>query len=632
MANLDELKKRLYKEEENFNERMKAPELGSVTSKNKNINIAKASWQEIDAPKNKTGKFFFWGFLMAVGIMLSLILFFWLGGGKFFESSELKIEIVGASTIGSGERTTWQVQVSNKSKTVLENAVLVFNFPEGASNIDAGKTLAGRTRREIGKINSGEVVQEVFDAYVFGGRDSERNVSAVIEYRPEGSSATFAKDASFSFKIVRSPIALSIDIPKELRIGQEVEFRVNYVSQSEADIYALTLRMNYPEGFTFISSSPLPSDKTSNSLWEIGNLKSKSDGTLIIRGVLKGGNLEPKNFKAEIGTYNSDSKSMLAYDEVVAALEVRSPFLQVTLRANGSNTSEYIASPGETVRFSVLWKNNLPELVKNAALEVKFSGIDLIDERNIDIENGSFKEATKSVIWNASTYRDFRTVLPSASGEINFAIKIKDSIPLNPESARPLLKVNATLKPGENVPNFENVDVGGAGFFDIKISSNLQLASKILYFNAPIENFGPIPPEVGEPTTYTVIWSLANTSNDLGNVSVKSTLPPYVDYKNIVRSADANFIYDRNTNSIEWKIPKLLAGTGFSRPALTLAFQISITPSQSQIGSSPVLINKTEVSGRDLYTNKILTSSVSDLTTSLPEDPKITSQQKIIAP
>ncbi len=626
MADLDDLKKRLYKEEENFDERMVAPDIEKPYPRRD------IPWQDKKEPEHKFRRYVFWGSLAAAGLIIIVVLFFWLGGAKFFQSQDLDINISGDKEIQSGDRSTWHVQITNNNKVVLDDAALTFNFPEGALNVDAARTPATRTRINVGKINPGESVEEVFDAYVFGGRGNTRSVSAVLEYRPSGASAVFAKDSSFDFTIVRSPIAVSFDIPSELRMGQEVNFAVHYISQSDADIDNLSLRLTYPDGFIFESADPKSQDKTTNNIWNLGTLKSKADGVVNIKGVIRGTNLEPKNFKAEIGVLNSSDNSMLSYDESVASVALHSPFIEIGFLTNGATADIYTAQPGETINFTIPWKNNLPSDVKNATLEVKIDGLNFVDFKNLSAENGVYREATKSIVWNASNNSNFQDIPPNVSGEVHFSLRIKDSLPLNSDSLRPVVKLNAQMSPGGVVTNFDNVDVSGSSSAAIQVVSNIQLAAKGFYFGSQIQNSGPLPPQVGQSTTYTVVWSLANTSNDLDNVVVVSSLPPYVDYNDVIIPADSDVSFNRSSGEIAWRVGRVTAGTGFLKPALTLAFQITFNPSRTQIGSSPMLINKTNVTGRDTFTNSPISSGADSINISLPDDTKISNNQKTVSP
>src|SRR3990167_10204481 len=121
MANLEELKKRLYKEKEAFGERMISPEL--ARSKR-----AKAFfWHETAREVSRNG-WFLWALVLVFILIFLGFLFFIFGSPTIFKSQKVELKIEGAKEIKSGDRITWQVKVTNNNSDTLEGAALVFNF------------------------------------------------------------------------------------------------------------------------------------------------------------------------------------------------------------------------------------------------------------------------------------------------------------------------------------------------------------------------------------------------------------------------------------------------------------------------------------------------------------------------
>lgn len=622
MADLEELRKRLYKKEEQFAERMVPPELQRAP-RSKSV-----LWKE-ETHMPRSNNSYFWYFVSFVVFLTALSWFFLFGPFSIFQTRNVVLEIMGDKAIRSGDKITWQVKATNKSGKDLEDVSVVFNFPDGAQPIGREKPDGVfRSKKNFGSMRAGESITENFEAYVFGGRDSVKTVSAVLEYRPQKSSAIFANDFEFSFSIARSPVSVSLDIPEELRMGQEVEFQIDYNSQSEERISDLFLLAALPPGFEYLSAVPVP-DHALKNIWRIGNLDPAQSGSIKIKGIIQGSNLESKVFRAVLGVLDSAKKDVIPYDESSRAVVLREPFLRVAMSVGGQ--TEAVAAPGGEVNFDIFWQNNLDTEVRDAVLEVKLEG-GAIDLKTVDVEKGSYREATKSILWNASSYAPFKNIAPRESGAFGFSFKLKNSLPLDSQSPRHVIKASANFKNGAPVAGFENVDLTGSSDLKIKASSRIQLVARGVYFNSVIPNTGPLPPKVGAETTYTVIWSLANMVNDIDNVVVKSALPPYVEFKEIVSPADANIVFNKNSGEIEWRVGRVAAGTGFLRPALQVSFQIGIIPSSDQIGSAPVLIKKSEAKARDIFTNTQLSSSDEDMTIDLPDDPSILFNQRKVVP
>jgi len=67
-------------------------------------------------------------------------------------------------------------------------------------------------------------------------------------------------------------------------------------------------------------------------------------------------------------------------------------------------------------------------------------------------------------------------------------------------------------------------------------------------------NTGPVPPKVEQPTTYTVVWTVDNTSSAVGNAKVTATLPPHVKWLNETSPSGESVSYDQNSGLVTWEI------------------------------------------------------------------------------
>ena len=612
MASLEELKKRLYKTGEGFEERGHAPELSRPSANDDRVFTEPEVLKEVQTKENffmrksKSKKF---RLIFIAFVFLGVLAFFY-GSGIFeFESVEVKIE--GVSEIKSGENIKWNVVVSNHNSNDIENASLVFSIPETI-----------RERVDLGIIKSGEEKKIEFESVVFGGRGTELSARAVLEYKPKDASAFFAKESLFSFLIAQSPVTISLDAPAEARAGQEIKISMKYFSQSEFLVSDLFARAEYPAGFEFKSANPTPTE--GDNIWSVGSLESGQDGTIEITGLLKETGATAESFTALIGVKKDDL--ILSYDQAIAAITPRSPFLSVDILPQGQE-GIYKALLGEEINVVVKWKNNLLEKVQDAILEVKIEDNN-VDFSSVRVRNGSFSTFSKTIIWNSSTYNDFSNIVPGATGVVSFSFKIKNNLVLSSNSPRPKVILKAVLKPGKMAQEFVDTEISGDDEIEIPISSKIQFSARGIYFGSTIPNFGPLPPKSDQETTYTINWSLANPLNDIKNTIVKTSLPPYISFKEVIVPSDGNLVFDKSSGNLEWRVGTLSAGTGFLRPALSISFQVGLIPGEDQIGSSPVIINATDVSGIDSFTEEILSAHDKEITTDLRGDSTIDFNQK----
>lgn len=617
MASLEELKKRLYLRGENFKERTLPPDISQDDFKAENVFTKPGKLiKKIDFSKLMGSKIF----LAVTGAAFIFVVFIFFSNIFNFQNVDLKIE--GQKDIQSGEKIVFRVIIKNRNKKDIKETSLVFNIPASPS---LGGPDIFRERINVGTIKSGDSIEREFESVIFGGRGKNFEARALLEYKPKGSSSFFAEEEFFSFVISQSPVTVSFLMPDEARIGDELKVEVKYFSQSDTKLSDLFLKIDYPSGFEYKNSDRKPAEE--NNLWGIGDLDPGEEGSINIFGILRDAPSVVSNFGASIGSRDGDK--FLNLDETSHTLLLRLPYLGVDILPKGEK-EKYTASIGEEIPFLIGWKNNLSEILEDASLEVVLEG-DALDLNNIRVRDGSFIGKDKKIIWNPSFYKNFSRISPGNSGFLGFSLKIKKDISLTNTGKNPVLRVKAYFKPGKSVPGFEEANISGEDKIEIPISSAIQFSQKGLYFEAPISNEGTLPPKVGEETTYTITWSLANPLNDIKNLVVKSTLLPYASFKEIFIPSSANVVFDKNTGVLEWRVGTLLAGTGFLNPALSLSFRVGIVPSITHIGSSPQIIGFTEVSGIDSFTEKNLSASQNEITTDLGDDPRLDfSQTKVI--
>ena len=159
--------------------------------------------------------------------------------------------------------------------------------------------------------------------------------------------------------------------------------------------------------------------------------------------------------------------------------------------------------------------------------------------------------------------------------------------------------------------------------FETKINSRLEISQKGFFQDEIFGNSGPLPPKVGESTTYTVIWQAKNYYNDVKNVKIKATLSPGVKLTGRISPENSRLTFDSQSKEIIWEIGDLQAGTGKITPAPNVAFQISFTPDFSQRGLIPLLVSQAKIIGEDYWTGENLEVTSPAIDTALPDDPTV---------
>ena len=629
---LKKLKERLYGQDKNLKSRFQKNTLEELKTYVSEEKIGR-EWKE-SLMKKKPAKISFMikliaGLAVFAAIIVGAAIIYLFGGFGTVSSNQVSFEISGQPNLNGGEKAVWRVTLKNNNDSPLENAEIIFEFPAGSQPAGQSVPLSGifTEKRSLGKVYSGELINETFEAFVFGEEKSVQRAAAVLEYRVQGSNAILIKETFLESELIKSSVNVTLNLPEDINIGQEVEIEIAYSSNTREKINNLTIQAVYPVGFEFISALPEPS--FSDNIWEIKSLAVQGQGSIRLKGKLKGENLENKVFKSSVGIRDAKG-GLVVYGAGAGSAVLRKPFLDLAVKINGQEN--YIALAGDQLTIDVLWKNNLPVSVKNAVLEVKLDGAAL-DYSKISVNRGFYRSSDQTVVWNASSDSDFVLFDSGQEGEVSFKIDVLRTLPL--ESAKDAnfkARFDAWMRVKQRPAGFEEVDIDGRFSVESKIASNLQLSRQGYFYSTLIPNSGPLPPRAGRKTTYTVVWSLVNSFNNLKNVKVYASLPSYVSWEGNFLPLDENISYDKINGRVIWQADNLAAGTGILRPAAEAAFQIGITPSLAQVGSSLVLISEAIAEGEDEFAGLVLRDAENALTTRLFTDPQIKNNEYEVAP
>lgn len=561
-------------------------------------------------------------FIFFVGaVIFAAYLYF--GNTNVISPSNVDISIVGPVSVKAGEEINLQVAITNKNNTSLEYVELIATFPNG-SKIITNKVNDTQYRKNLGIINPNEIITETIKTALYGEENADREIKIGIEYRNQNSNAIMAKDTLWKTVISSSPLSLIFDMPTDANSNQEITLNVKTISNSKDPLNDVVLNVAYPSGFIFKESVPKAS--SGNSVWFLGDFKQGSEKLVKITGVIQGQNEEERTFRVVAGqrTSRDTTKVDIAYASSLKTLTIKKPFIGVNLAFNGSQEDVYVIYDGQQVRGDIEWENNLPVNLLHAEMNVKLFG-ETLDRSSINASGGFYNSADNTIVWNRSSGGLPDLIAPGQGNRITFSFK-----PL------PLLSGNRTIfkNPELNLElSFKGVRSSETRTEDtvvettlkkkIKISSNLQISPRALYFSGPFQNSGPLPPVHENETTYTVVWSVVNSSNDVSDVVAKTTLPPYVKWLGVTSPSTEDITYNPLGGEIVWNVGAVKAGSGITVPAREVAFQISMMPSLNQVGTYPVLTADTVISGHDSFTDANITYSRRAVSSQLTSDPLV---------
>jgi len=268
------------------------------------------------------------------------------------------------------------------------------------------------------------------------------------------------------------------------------------------------------------------------------------------------------------------------------------------------------------------WQNTVPEKVYNAVIEIKLNS-SVVDASSITLSQGFYRSFDQTLVWNKSSSPDLAEIEPLQEGDVSFRFAILDSIPNDViRKGNATVSLDIQMKAERDSADQGRIQVTNHLIKDIKIATIFQLSQRGLYYSGAFKNSGPLPPKVGKETTYTIVWSLTNSSNAVSDATVSAFLPSYIRWLGVIKPETAEISYNSTTGEIFWKAGNIPAGTGIIDSAREAAFQISFLPDSSQVDSKSVLVSEAILGGKDNFTGAFLHKVKAAITTYLDTDPQ----------
>jgi hypothetical protein len=506
-------------------------------------------------------------------------------GNNTISGNNITIDVKGPLSVGGGDVMDLQVAVANQNTLPIESATLIVTYPNGTQSIaESGKELFN-DRIQLNSIDPNEVVNVPIRVLMFGEENDVKEVKVSVEYRVEGSNATFYKEAlPYEFKISTSPVVININAVKSIPTGQETEIEVVIQSNSKESLTDLVLKASYPQGFSFTSS--VPDTASGQDTWKLKTLKSGDQLKVLIKGKMSGVVGDENQFDFAVGVTNErDSLSIvspLAKREI--EINIERPFLDVKVSINGESGDTVVVDPKESASVVIEFINALETPVYDGVISAQLTG-NAIDEV-------------------------LRELTPGKTNKVSFVVKPKSDTKSTPEM-KVLVTIQGNRVGQDRVPE----RVVGTIERTIRVASVAKLTTSVIYSEGPFVNSGPVPPIAEKITQYTFLLTMRNGTNPVTGAEVTAIMPPYVTWLDMTSDNDS-VSYSRTNRTLKWSLGDLKINE-----YREVWVQVAYKPSLSQVGSMPVLLEAQRYRATDRFTDAIVRTEAEPLTTSLTKDP-----------
>lgn len=556
-----------------------------------------------------------WLILLALLLLIVSFVSFWFGRPSFSEAGVV-LKLDGPSQVSVGDEATYKLTIGNDSRVDLNEIKLKFSYPDDSVVIKDGAIISDLSQEfEIDKLSPGQKNEMEFKVFLVGDRGNIKTTKAELNFKAGDLRTQFEKETSISTTITSLPVSLTLVAPPNAVPGQAVNYILDYRNESGSDIADLLFEFDYPDGFAFQNGTPPPAGGATqgNRSWTVPVLKKNAGGRINIQGALTGREGEAKKISVVLRRKIADR--YVNYEKAEVSTDVANPLLGVDVLVNDSTT--YSAFPGDDLNYTVKYSNTSNFNLIGLNLVVKLDG-QMYDLSSLDTRGGFFDNGNRTIIWNAGSITDLANLPPNKKGEVQFRVKLKSEVFSGISGSNSLfVQATATLST-PNVPS----GVGGD-----EISAQNSLTTKIttqptfrqlIYYNDPaFGSSGPLPPEVGKDTIFTVHWQITNPGNDMNSVRLTGVLPPGVMWENAtgVTAGQPEVTFNTNTSEVVWNPGVLPRGIGVTGDKYEASFRVKIKPSSNQKGTVITLIKNSKLTATDSFTKQNIILPLGDMAT-----------------
>lgn len=569
--------------------------------------------------------------LLLVVLAASVGATLWLGravlGRGAVGGGSLGVSVDMPQQLASGEAATYTIRYVNRDRVPLRQVQVTVRYPQGFSYTGAKPEPANEfhTRWDVGDLAPGQDGRILLNGTMIGEVGAVKNFEITTSYTPSNFSSTFSSSAAFSSQITSSILSITLDGPDTALPDQPVTYTLTYQNTSERTLLDVEVQAAYPASFVFSTAQPAPVKATGagelSRRWRIASLEPTSKGTITITGgfaasAVTPGSRTPAELVAQVGFLDAESEFSLQ-QEVALTTAVIEPGLSLALVVNGKSTDAPV-NLGETVNYSVVYKNIGTQVLGDVTITLTLDSpvLDLasLEDTHLGSVNGNI------ITWAKDQVAALGRLQPLDEGTIDFTVKLNEAKGLKPDQLT--TPITSTLKAVVATVNDRPLNAAVAAKPLVStINTTLDLDAQVRYFdddNLAVGS-GPLPPVVGQKTTYRVYWRLANSLNEVTDVAVTTTLSPGVTWEGKQYVSAGDLAVDEQTRQVTWTVSRIPPGkTGDD---VNVWFDIGLTPTAAQAGRVILLTAETNLTAKDAKTKSQITKFKRGSTTNLDDDP-----------
>ena len=589
-------------------------EVGTITqARYKNLALLRAK---------RMGRFLgFSGLLVLIVVIVGsgIAATLWYRSTQTVTVSQITLSVAAPQEFTAGDEIIYVISYANDSWVNWINTELAVTPPRGftfrGSNAEVehiGRQVVFR-REALASRETGEL-------HVRGQLIGEENETAVAQAEffitPENfPSGRFTKSALLATTITALPLDVSLNIPSDAASGERVLATINVRNLSNNTLQGVYLRpLPAPEIQLALEDSEFsPGFQEVGSEWLLPDLQPLEEVQRTLVFHLDGLPGEKRVIDIETGIRQGEED--FVQRELTHVVTVSATEVVVDQFYNGS-AGPLTVRPGEEVSGQIKYRNVGSVGLKEVIMKVAFEGAPF-DAASLNLGGvGSYDPTTRTITWSSATVPELAVVQPQQESVLNFSFHILpiEQFPLSGDEAKNQVLVTTATVDSPDLP----APVGQprqiiSDRAVLSVKTDLTLAADAFYDDGRlgITSSGPLPPRVGQTTTYTVRFRIGTTLNDVSDVVLTAVLPDGVRYTGQKYSTAGEMQFNDRAGELTWTLPFMEGLTGRARPHQELHIQVAIIPGENTRGQAVQLLNKVELEAVDQFTDEAVTTALS---------------------
>jgi len=534
------------------------------------------------------------------------------------DGQSLEVTIEAPDEVRSGEEIELSIDYDNNGRVSLAALEIQLNLPESFTLSESNPESTGSDNVwTVGSLKPGAEGSIELKGMILESINTTSTIQAIITYRPGNFNADFQDIETKEFLIESSVLEAELAGPSKALPGDSLDYIYELTNAGEQALSNFYVELAPSNAFLVETVTP-EYENEEHPRWKIDNLEPEEQIELTFTG----------NFSAE--TEGLQEVAVLSYFEDLqgnqlvqtdsrSQIEVLGGNLIVHSIINGSS-SDQTAEIGETLRISIDYSNDGDEPIGDIGFELTLSGAGGSDVpiqwEDADLSGGRLDPVNNTITWSMNSSPGLGTLESGDTGVIDLSLPIVDDFDAAILADEFTLALESSL---ENIGGVASPRTLSSTPTMIKVNSDLELSAESRYYDDGGTELGtgPLPPVVGELTSYRILWNVNNSMHKLEDIEVSTTLPLDVAWTGRTTTDIGELSFDPESRTVRWYVSSL--PTTIS--SVDCSFEVSITPDASDVGTFVRLTNQTNTMADDTVTEETVSRSAEALTTDLMNDP-----------